>query len=181
MKISKNARRQNHIKIFVYVALFCLLFSKNSLAFENGKYIPSDIDATVLNNTKSLSDIMPKPLKGKMNQPAFYKYKFSVIYEGETRSISQDNLEGLKFFEKTYKDLNPKLSEISQHEVLIKSAKGVKYWLPIQDILIEPFKNEVKKGQVFDVYVLNPYNSLNVDGSGFSVFLISDFSAKNGD
>ena len=174
-KATQNLSKKSLLKILTFLFLSFSVFPDNSFAFDRNSYSPSEIDETVLSSGKSILAHISTPLKAKIRQPASYKYKFSVFYGGKIRPISKNNLEGLQFFEKTYPSLNPKLTEISKQEILIKSAKGKEYWLPIQDVLIDPLKSEIKSGEIFNIYVLNPYNAVNQDGTAFSVFLIGEF------
>jgi len=105
-------------------------------------------------------------------------YRFLGYYTGIIRPISNESYNSLfNVYRLKYGDTSPLENIISKNssEVGIKVNDKV-FWMPIQDILIEPFNNEVKENEEVLLYTLFT-NEHTQNKKTINTFLISEFTA----
>ena len=168
--------------------ILILLFSvqlAHSFSFE--QYLDKDIDDICKEYQVYLKEELKNNLKPSINLKAHItsgKYLFikdRVKYLGKIKNLSKEHLEDIKFFENTFSQLPHKISEISTKEVLVLSKSGKKYWMPIQDVLIEPLKKEITKNQEIYVYVVVLRHHVATPNQCRGSYLISEFQSVTKD
>lgn len=101
------------------------------------------------------------------------KYKIKAKYLSKFRSIDPELLNSMKNVFKLFVGNPNQLNETVKNEVLFE-IEGKEVWLPIQSILEDALKEEVRKGEKITLYCLflNEHNSAKVLRN---TFFISEF------
>jgi hypothetical protein len=107
------------------------------------------------------SDYEPSSLtaawsQSEINQGADYlpatlsKYAVEAVYTGEHRELTEDRRNLLRVWAAVVGE--PKFANLFKYEIAVRSENKV-YWLPIQNMLAEPFANEVETGSRMKLYI----------------------------
>lgn len=101
-------------------------------------------------------------------------YRFSAIYTGEKRKVSDDILSSMK---RVYKTLGNRkylstLDDIKNEYKFI--IDGIEYWMPIQPILEKPLRKEMCKNDKIYLYCLY-LNEHTINKELFNTLFISEF------
>lgn len=100
-----------------------------------------------------------------------YKYKVVVKYTGHQREISKESKELIhKWVFSTRKP--PELEEYFKFEIEVQE-NGKNYWLPIQQVLVDPFLSEVKVEGTCSLYIMFT-GTINHS----PIFIVNEFNAK---
>ncbi len=103
-------------------------------------------------------------------------YKLNANYTGQFRPINNDVFDSMKRVCKLTLGNSVQLDGLVSKEVLVKiDDKDV--WMPIQDGLIPPLKEEVKVGENIILYCLFLNEHLQ-NSTLFNTFFISEFRTK---
>jgi len=99
------------------------------------------------------------------------KYRAVVTYTGAIRPIDTSVKQLITYWAKALQHPES-LPAVFNHEVEVTQA-GQTYWMPIQDVLVEPWKAEMSAGTEAEVYLL-----LMGAYERAPVFTLASFSAK---
>ncbi len=99
------------------------------------------------------------------------KYKANVTYTGAMRPIDPNVKRLITMWAKALQHPDS-VPDVFNHEVQVSQA-GATYWMPIQDILIKPWQEEMRAGTEAETYLLlmGAYEKI-------PVFTVSSFSSK---
>lgn len=100
-------------------------------------------------------------------------YKLVARYLGKSRSIDKEVIFSMQRVYKLFIGDSQKLNKLVTSEFLF-DIKGIKVWMPIQQVLEGDFKKEIKKDQDVVLYCL----FMNEHGEGkvlFNTLFISEF------
>lgn len=101
-------------------------------------------------------------------------YRFKGTFTGQWRALTNERREVMKLTYKIFTGENP-IFDQTKNEVQIQIGDHL-VWMPIQAVLEEDFKKEIKKGK--DVYLYTLYfNHHKQDGTLYNIFFISEFRA----
>lgn len=149
-------------------------------AFDHSKYRNDNIDNICKNYVKYLkeensknADKISAPVEIFSGKDLLFRMK--VRYLDKIRNLSEENIDNIRLTEKAFPWLSPKPSTISSKEILVKSQDGKKYWLPIQDVLINPLKKEIRKNQKIYIYALSIRHKINKSYHCYSSYFINEF------
>ncbi len=100
-----------------------------------------------------------------------FKYRVRVRYTGQQRDIRVSVKQLIANWVKSL-DLNPKLLDLFEQEILVHEA-GSQYWLPIQEKLLPHVAREIRTGDLVDLYIMR-VGSTKTE----SVFIVNEFQAR---
>ncbi|MAY83840.1 MAG: hypothetical protein CMP59_06860 [Flavobacteriales bacterium] len=101
-------------------------------------------------------------------------YRFNARYSGNWRKVSKERKEALATCFKIF-GFNSEVINILNKEVEIETNYG-SIWMPIQDQLIEPLKDEAEKNS--DVYFYTLFINYHDSEAYNNLFIISEFTAN---
>jgi len=76
--------------------------------------------------------------------------------------------------------LSDEAAAIFQNEILLKEGNTT-YWIPVQNVMLEAYKNEPKPGQMVDLYVILVGMEHLGPRKYECFFLANDFAAVHGE
>ena len=105
-----------------------------------------------------------------------FSFEVQAKWNGEIRPIAPESLYLLVMAERANAiSFGKPMNELFKSEVRIEDGP-LSYWLPIQDILIEPFKKEVAPGKGVALYVM--YIGCTNEKQRTVVMTINEFQAN---
>lgn len=107
---------------------------------------------------------------------AMHSFRFIGNYQGQIRDINQEKLQSIKNVLKFRTGKNDYIDNLVSKEILVK-VNSITLWMPIQNQLITPFKNEVKKNDSVLLYALFT-NEHRTNKTLINSFLISEFTIE---
>lgn len=107
----------------------------------------SDYETSSLNAAWSQSEINQGADYLEANLP---KYAVEGVYTGEYREVTVDRRHLIRVWAAVLGQ--PKFASMFDFEIAVRADNKV-YWLPIQNMLAEPFANEVEPGSRMKLYI----------------------------
>jgi hypothetical protein len=156
--------------VFLFIAHFSVGQNDVWESWDNN-YKEIDITALLKREQKYADSIDNDP-----NAEKFYLrqdgYRFKGTFTGQWRDLSADRRAVMKFNYKLF---------TGESEIFDQTTKEVQImiddqiiWMPIQPVLVKPFKKEIKKNR--DTYLYTVFfNQHKMDGSLYNIFFISEF------
>jgi hypothetical protein len=121
---------------------------------------------------QAIADFSHEPTSGYTFSGGFKKYKAKVVYLGKYRSIEKEISEFIALWGKAMAG-DPKVTDSFKHEILVQE-ESQEYWLPIQEILLKPFEEEVKASKKTALFILY----LGITNKKNHVFIINEFQEE---
>jgi hypothetical protein len=154
-------------KLSGFISLFFLIFINpmDAEEFKWQDYKPFTIK-------QAMAEFSHEPINGYAFDFGFMKYKVKVIYSGKSRAINKDTQDFIGLWHKAIGE-NPKIADSFEHEILVQE-ESQEYWLPIQEILLKPFENEIKSSQKVDLFIM----FLGIMKNGDYFFVVNEFQGE---
>lgn len=131
--------------LLFWLATLLTLASAYAGGFEYGAYKPSSLVSAVTEHRASLAVDF-------QIEASNFKYAVIGVYTGQHRETVTTTKDLIHRWAKALR--HPKEYEtLFDHEVEIESS-GKKYWLPIQNPLVQSFAAEVKEGGAVKLYIM---------------------------
>jgi hypothetical protein len=187
------AKIEQAIEIFVILKLVMktsLIYAALILAFISSVTAQNNWDAYQPRTLKEITTtIAEKSLKdpdvvyrGPKNEAIMmlsynsYQSKVNVIYSGESRKVSDERKEVIKFWIRTLG--KPKeIIDLFENEYRFTENK-VEYWLPVQKPVASYFPKELKKGDTVTLLVAWLGGRYQTEGFD-NVFLVNEFEKED--
>jgi len=159
----------NSLRKIVVIIGLCFLSITNSICateFKWQDYKPYSIKQV-------MAEFDPiKSINGTVYDFGFIKYKVKVINSGKSRDIDKNSLDFISKWSKAAGQ-DPKMADSYKHEILVQE-ESQEYWLPIQEILMKPFEEEVKVSKKVNLFIM----FLGIMKNGNHLFIIDEFQGE---
>jgi len=149
--------------------------------FDFGRYQPHTIQSIINDHayaaeeTERPGDPAPKSLMAITVKD--FAYRVTATYLGEQRELQPDSKALLDGFAKSLGAEN--FVKSFQHEIRVKEG-STDYWLPAQEVLLPYLREEVRAGDLFDLYLLwIGYIREENKTEGRWIFTVNEFQAKD--
>ena len=154
----------------LFLSLFCMLACSYAMSADWSRYKPRTFQTII----KAL------PIQDK-NESSGVSFGFEdefpsivkVVFLGKTRKIPASRRSAMEMAVKVM-SLNPELLNMFQSELLFTEGKTT-YWLPVQEQSVPYYFEELKVGDLVDLYLIILATRKNVDGKIDHIFLVNEF------
>ena len=164
-------RKSLSIILLLFITILC--FSQDGYESWDKRYVKVNI-SDVLRFETTYADSVNKGLITGKYYSRFDLYQIKGEFLGEKRNIADSIKSSMKNVNKLFgeKEFLPVITAVKKEYRF--RIDGNEYWFPIQNVLEEPFQNEIMPHDTLTLYCVF-FNEHHWNGALFNTFLISEF------
>jgi hypothetical protein len=157
--------------LLLFISILC--FSQDGYESWDKRYVKANISDVIRFETVYADSVNKGLIDGKYYS-RFSLYQIKGEYLGEKRDMADSIKTSMENVNKLFgeKDFLPVITAIKKEYRF--RIDGNEYWFPIQNVLEEPFQNEIIKSDTVTLYCIF-FNEHRWNGALYNTFLISEF------
>lgn len=161
------------ITIFVHFAILSNCFSQDDWIKTWDKNYPEAKLVDICNNEKKYADKIEAQIIESQYYSRIDKYRIKGKYLGKTKPIEKSILSSMKRVYKLFVGKSDVLEKDVKHQMQFE-VEGFNIWIPVQEVLIKSFEEELEIGTEVTLYCLFLKEHTN-EKELYNHFLISEF------
>jgi len=157
--------------LLLFISILC--FSQNGFESWDKRYVKANI-SDVLRFETAYADSVNKGLIDGKYYSRFSLFRIEAEFTGEIRDLADSIKTSMKNVNKLFgeKEFLPVINAVKKEYRF--RIDGNEYWFPIQNVLEEPFQNEIMNHDTVILYCIF-FNEHRWNRALYNTFLISEF------